>query len=87
MKKPTLNFGSFKQFDKAFITSEKGVDPAQVTSVAFCGESLYIAHSEGVSEYADGKLKKLSFNASKLFSVNGSSRQSFKALLGQNIND
>ncbi len=71
MKKPTLNFGSFKQFDKVFITCEKGVDPAQVTSVAFCGESLYIAHSEGVSEYADGKLKKLSFNASKLFSVNG----------------
>ena len=71
MKKPTLKFGSFRQYDKVFITSEKGIDPAQVTSVAFCGESLYIAHAEGVSEYADGKIKKLPFNASKLFAADG----------------
>ncbi len=71
MKKPTLKFGSFRQYDKVFITSEKGIDPAQVTSVAFCGESLYIAHAEGVSEYADGKIKKLPFNASKLFTADG----------------
>ncbi len=71
MKKPTLNFGEFKQYDKVFITSENGIDPAEVTSVAFDGEALYIAHSEGVAEYADGKIKKLPINASKLFSAGG----------------
>ena len=71
MKKPTLYFGEFRQYDKVFITAEKGVDPAAVTSVAFCGESLYIAHSEGVAEYAEGKIKKLPFKASKLFSAGG----------------
>ena len=39
MKKYTLNFGEFKQYDKVFITADKGIDGASVTSVAFSGDS------------------------------------------------
>ena len=42
MKKPTLNFGEFLQYDKVFITAESGIKPEKVTSVAFDGEVLYI---------------------------------------------
>ena len=34
MKKYTLNFGEFKQFDKVFLTADNGIDCASVTSVA-----------------------------------------------------
>ena len=71
MKKYTLNFGEFKQFDKVFLTAEKGIDPASVTSVAFCGEALYIATAKGTFEYNNGNLKKLSFSADKFFSADG----------------
>ena len=71
MKKYTLNFGEFKQYDKVFLTAEKGIDGASVNSVAFGGSTLYIASSKGTFEYADGNLKKLSFSASKLISANG----------------
>lgn len=71
MKKYTLNFGEFKQFDKVFLTAEKGVDPASVTSVAFCGEALYIATAKGTFEYNNGNVKKLSFSADKFFSADG----------------
>ena len=71
MKKYTLNFGEFKQFDKVFLTAEKGVDPASVTSVAFCGDALYIATAKGTFEYNNGNLKKLSFSADKFFSADG----------------
>ena len=71
MKKYTLNFGEFKQFDKVFLTAEKGVDPASVTSVAFCGDALYIATAKGPFEYNNGNLKKLSFSADKFFSADG----------------
>ena len=71
MKKPTLNFGSFKQFDKIFITAENGIDAENVTSVAFDGETLYIAQPDCLVEYADGKTKKISVKASKLFSRKG----------------
>ena len=68
MKKPTFNFGEFKQYDKVFLTAENGIDCENVSSVAFDGETLYIAQPEGVFEYADGKVKKLSLKASKFFS-------------------
>jgi hypothetical protein len=68
MKKYTLNFGEFKQYDKVFITGEQGIDPESVKSVAFCGEALYIATQEGAFEYKNGALKKLPFNASAFFS-------------------
>ena len=71
MKKYTLYFGEFKQFDKVFLTAEKGVDPASVTSVAFCGDALYIATAKGTFEYNNGNLKKLSFSADKFFSADG----------------
>ena len=68
MEKYTLNFGKFKQYDKKFITE---IDGSSVTSVAFCGETLYIATTENTFEYSEGNLKKLSFKAEKLFSENG----------------
>ncbi len=68
MKKYTLNFGKFLQYDKKFITE---IDGNSVTSVAFCGEALYIATTENTFEYSEGNLKKLSFKAEKLFSENG----------------
>ncbi len=71
MKKYTLNFGEFKQYDKVFLTADKGIDGASVTSVAFNGEALYIATKENVFEYSKENIKKLSFKASKLFSKNG----------------
>ena len=71
MKKYTLNYGEFKQYDKVFLTADKGIDGASVTSVAFSGNTLYIASAKGTFEYADGNLKKLSFNASKLISAKG----------------
>ncbi len=71
MKKPTLYFGKFKQLDKKFITAENGIDVENVTSVAFEGETLYIAQPDCVFEYSDSNIKKLSVKASKLFSRNG----------------
>lgn len=68
MKKYSLNFGKFKQYDKKFITE---IDGSSVTSVAFSGETLYIATNENTFEYSEGNLKKLSFKADKLFSENG----------------
>lgn len=72
MKKYTLNFGEFKQYDKVFLTADKGIDGSTVNSVAFSGNTLYIASSKGTFEYADGNLKKLSFSASKLICAKGS---------------
>ena len=71
MKKATLNFGQFKQFDKVFITADNGIDVENVTSVAFDGEILYIAQPDCLVEYTDGKIKKISASVSKLFSRNG----------------
>jgi len=68
MEKYTLNFGKFRQYDKKFITE---IDGSSVTSVAFSGETLYIATTENTFEYSEGNLKKLSFKAEKLFSQNG----------------
>ena len=48
MKKPVLNFGEFTQYDKIFITSDSGIDVQNVLSVAFEGETLYIAEKEGL---------------------------------------
>lgn len=71
MKKYTLNFGQFRQYDKTFITSEKGIDVEKVTSVAFMGETLYIAADGILFEYKEGALKKLSAKADKLFGIDG----------------
>ena len=71
MKKPNLYFGEFKQYDKIFITADNGVDVENVTSVAFEGETLYIAQPDCLVEYADGKYKKHSAKVSKLFTRNG----------------
>ena len=71
MKKTILNFGQFRQYDKVFITAENGVDIENVTSVAFDGETLYIAQPDCLIEYSDGNVKKISAKVSKLFSRNG----------------
>lgn len=68
MKKYTLNFGQFRQFDKTFITPDKGIDPTTVTSVAFSGETLYLTNADGLFEYNEGSLRKLSDKISKVFS-------------------
>ena len=60
MKKPTLNFGQFKQYDKVFLNAEQGIDVENVSSVAFDGETLYIAQADGLLEYNQGKIKKSS---------------------------
>ena len=71
MKKSTLHFGEFRQLDKVFLTADNGVDCENVSSVAFDGETLYIAQPDGVFEYADGKMKKTAISASKIFSADG----------------
>lgn len=81
MKKNTLHFGEFKQYDKKFITAENGIDLDNVSSVAFEDETLYIAQPEGVIEYSDGKTKKLAIKASKLFTVKGK----LYAAIGNNL--
>ena len=71
MKKSSLHFGEFRQYDKVFLTAEKGIDCSSVTSVAFEGENLYIAQADGIYEYADGKVKKTNIAATKLFTRDG----------------
>ena len=71
MKKSTFNLGEFRQLDKVFLTADNGIDCENVTSVAFEGETLYIAQADGVFEYADGKMKKTAIAASKIFSADG----------------
>ncbi len=71
MKKNTLYFGSFRQYDKVFLTAENGIDLDSVSAVAFDRETLYIADNSGLFSYADGKLTKTAFKADRLFSRNG----------------
>ena len=71
MKKPTLNFGKFKQYDKVFLTNDNGIDVENVNSIAFMGETLYIAQKDCLIRYADGKMQKSAIRASKLFAKNG----------------
>lgn len=71
MKKPTLNFGEFTQYDKVFITADMGVDAENVKSVAFEGETLYIAEEDSLAVYSDGKIKRIQAKVSKLFSRKG----------------
>ncbi len=83
MKKYTLNFGEFKQYDKVFLTEEKGINPASVTSIAFEGESLYMATADCLYEYVGGALKKHAVKASKLFSKGGKLYASVKNSLAE----
>ena len=71
MKKNTLKFGEFKQYDKKFLTADNGIDLENVLSVAFNGETLYIAQPECIIEYNDGKTKNISAKVTKLFSKCG----------------
>ena len=71
MKKSTLHFGEFKQYDKVFLTADKSIDVENVLDVAFDEETLYIAQADGLLEYADGKVKKIGVKASKLFAKEG----------------
>lgn len=68
MKKPTLYWGRFRQYDKVFLTEESGIVPSSVKSISFSGEALFIATEENSYQYANGTLKKLPFSADKFFS-------------------
>lgn len=71
MKKPTFYLGEFTQRDKVFITADNGIDVENVASVAFDGETLYITQPDCLVEYADGKVKRISANVSRLFTRQG----------------
>ena len=71
MKKYTLNFGEFKQYEKVFLTADNGIEATTVNSIAFDGEALYIATADSLFEYAGGSLKKHSAKVTKLFSKGG----------------
>lgn len=71
MKKYTLNFGEFKQYEKLFLTADNGIDATTVNSIAFEGETLYIATDDCLFEYFENNVKKHSAKVSKLFSKNG----------------
>lgn len=83
MKKYTLNFGQFVQYDKKFIVSDGGFDTAEVTSLAFMGEVLYITSGGVLFEYRDGKMNKLSIKADKVFSCNNRLFVAFSDKLGE----
>ena len=78
MKKPTLNFGQFTQYDKVFITEENGIDLTKALSVAFEGETLYIADGESLAVYTDGKIKKTQAKVSKLFTRNSRNSRNYR---------
>ena len=67
MKKPTFYLGEFTQRDKVFLTADNGIDVENVNSIAFMGETLYIAQKDCLIKYADGKMQKSAIRASKLF--------------------
>lgn len=81
MKKRTLCFGEFNQFDRSFLTADDSVDCNGISSIAFSGETLYLTQPDGLLEYSKGKLKKLSVNPSKIFSENGT----LYAAVGNNL--
>ncbi len=83
MKKYTLNFGEFKQYEKVFLTADNGIDATTVNSIAFDGEALYIATADSLFEYTDGNLKKHSAKVSKLFSKGGKLFASTKNALAE----
>ena len=87
MKKYTLNFGEFKQYDKLFLTADNGLDLESANSIAFSGESLYITQADCLLRYTDGKIKKLPIRASKLFSVDGKLYATIKNALVEIKND
>ena len=71
MKKPTLYFGEFKQYDKKFLTADMGIEIENVTDAAFGGETLYLAVSGQLIAYKDGNIEKTSLLADRLFTQNG----------------
>ncbi|MBR3588594.1 MAG: hypothetical protein IKL16_03435 [Clostridia bacterium] len=71
MKKPTLNFGQFTQYDKVFLAADKGIDPEKVIAVAFEGETLYIAEDDSLAIYSEGKIKRIQAKVSGLFTRKG----------------
>ena len=53
MKKYTLNFGEFKQYDKLFLTADNGLDLESANSIAFSGEALYITQADCILRYTE----------------------------------
>lgn len=83
MKKNTLHFGAFRQYDKVFLTSEHGIDPTTVTGIAFDGDTLVLADGANVFVYKDGKLNKTACKAEKLFTRKGRLFAATGAALGE----
>ncbi|MBR2414316.1 MAG: hypothetical protein IKB13_07420 [Clostridia bacterium] len=71
MRKNTLHFGSFKQYDKIFLTAEQGLNLENISGVAFDDDTLYIVSDNTVFTYENDALKKTDFKADKLFSRKG----------------
>ena len=62
MKKSTLLFGEFIQYDRKFITAENGIEADKVTSVAFEGETPEWVTLEKTSGERGKNSVKLSFS-------------------------
>ncbi len=71
MKKNSLKFGEFLQYEAKFLTDKNGVNVDNVKSISFLNDKLYIAENDCVIEYDCDKIKKLSIEASALFSIDG----------------
>ncbi|MBQ3518464.1 MAG: hypothetical protein IJA31_03995 [Clostridia bacterium] len=71
MRKNTLHFGSFKQYDKIFLAAEQGLNLENISGVAFDDDTLYIVSDNTVFTYENDALKKTDFKADKLFSRKG----------------
>lgn len=67
MKKYTLNFGQFRQYDKRFITQQDALPVEKVTSMAFDGEVLYAVADNCLYKYENGKISEECENVSKVF--------------------
>ncbi|MBQ3086456.1 MAG: hypothetical protein IJC45_03910 [Clostridia bacterium] len=68
--KTKLDYGTFIQYDKKFLTAENGADVQNILSVGFLGETLYVAQKDGLFTYEDGKFTPVQARADKLFSRN-----------------
>lgn len=71
MKKPSLHFGEFTQMSRIFLTQDDGIDCEQITSAAFCGETLYLASPDCYYTFENGKLTKHAGCISKFFNPDG----------------
>ncbi len=71
MRKNTLHFGTFRQYDKVFLTAEQGLNLESISGVAFDGDTLYLVSDNTVFTYENEQLRNTGFKADRLFSRKG----------------